>query len=198
MQKLVKVVCAFTFLASIGAGFLLGAPRALAHEAVDPLEIQELLEALLSEDDLAEMDFQLIQIHQEQLLEEIRKMKIFRAERSRAVSKAENPTAPVSASASANKALGASMASERYGWTGEQFECLHALIMTESNWKNTAQNPRSSAYGIFQFLDSTWALVGATKTSDPAAQIRAGLDYIKQRYGTPCSAWSYKKSHGFY
>lgn len=44
---------------------------------------------------------------------------------------------------------------------------------------------------VAQFLDKTWATVGARKTGDPAGQIRAGLAYVEQRYGTPCSAWAF-------
>jgi hypothetical protein len=30
------------------------------------------------------------------------------------------------------------------------------------------------------------------------AQIRWGLGYIQDAYGTPCSAWSFKQSNGWY
>ena len=48
----------------------------------------------------------------------------------------------------------------------------------------------STAYGIAQFLDSTWAGTGIAKTSDGYRQIDAGLIYIENRYGSPCSAWA--------
>ena len=54
------------------------------------------------------------------------------------------------------------------------------------------------AYGIAQFLDSTWATVGGTKTSDPTLQIRYGLDYIAGRYGTPVAAWAHETAEGWY
>jgi hypothetical protein len=62
--------------------------------------------------------------------------------------------------------------------------------MGESGFRNTAQNPTSSAYGLFQFLDSTWGSVGATKTSDPWQQTIAGLKYIARSYGSPANAYS--------
>lgn len=77
-----------------------------------------------------------------------------------------------------------------YGWTGSQWTALRNLVQNESGWNPSAQNPTSTAYGLFQFLDSTWAGVGATKTSSPVGQIAAGLRYIKQRYGSPLAAWS--------
>jgi hypothetical protein len=97
-----------------------------------------------------------------------------------------------------NRAMGQQMARDLYGWTGAQWNALNALVMSESGWSNTAQNPTSTAYGIGQFLNSTWAGTGYSKTSDPATQIRAMLRYIAQRYGDPASAWAFKRSHNYY
>ena len=41
------------------------------------------------------------------------------------------------------------------GWN--QWNALYDLVMGESGFDNLAQNPNSSAFGIFQFLDGTWA-----------------------------------------
>jgi hypothetical protein len=76
------------------------------------------------------------------------------------------------------------------GWTGAQWNALRTLVQNESGWNPNAQNPTSSAYGLFQFLDSTWGSVGARKTSSPVGQIAAGLRYISQRYGTPTAAYA--------
>jgi len=81
-------------------------------------------------------------------------------------------------------------AASLYGWTGTQWSALRALIMGESGFNPNAQNPTSSAYGIFQFLDSTWGAVGARKISNPFDQIVAGLRYIAQSYGSPLGAYS--------
>jgi Transglycosylase SLT domain len=89
---------------------------------------------------------------------------------------------------SGNVALGERMAAAR-GWTGTQWNALYQLWQHESGWRNTAQNPTSTAYGIPQFLDSTWGGYGVHKTSDPGGQITAGLRYIASRYGTPTNAW---------
>src|SRR5213078_4679023 len=43
----------------------------------------------------------------------------------------------------------------RLGW-GDQWDSLRQLVMHESGFNNEAQNPTSTAYGMFQFLDSTW------------------------------------------
>ncbi|HZH22414.1 MAG TPA: lytic transglycosylase domain-containing protein, partial [Geodermatophilus sp.] len=60
------------------------------------------------------------------------------------------------------------------------------------------QNPTSTAYGIPQFLDSTWKSTGIAKTSDGYRQIDAGLIYIENRYGSPCGAWAHSQSTGWY
>lgn len=105
---------------------------------------------------------------------------------------------PSGASDTANQAMAKILAAP-YGWsTGAQWTALNSIVMSESGWNNTAQNPSSTAYGIFQFLDTTWATVGSTKTSNPASQIYAGLAYIKARYGNPVNAWNFHLSNGWY
>lgn len=90
------------------------------------------------------------------------------------------------------------MQASAYGWTGAQWTALDQLWTRESGWNNTAQNPTSTAYGIAQFLDSTWATVGGSKTSDPTLQIQYGLAYIRQRYGSPTAAWAHEQQMGWY
>jgi len=86
-----------------------------------------------------------------------------------------------------------------FGWgSGGQWKALSKLISKESSWNPKAQNPSSTAYGLFQFLNSTWAGVGARKTSDPAEQARAGLKYIQQRYGDPQGALAFHDRNNWY
>lgn len=47
------------------------------------------------------------------------------------------------------------------------------IARCESGFNPRAKNRYSTAYGIFQFLDSTWRSTGIAKTSDPALQIEA-------------------------
>ena len=84
------------------------------------------------------------------------------------------------------------------GGNASEFSCLESLWGKESGWNPNAQNPSSTAYGIPQFLDSTWAGTGIAKTSDGYRQIDAGLIYIDSRYGSPCGAWAHSKSTGWY
>jgi hypothetical protein len=79
-----------------------------------------------------------------------------------------------------------------------QFDCLDQLWEAESNWNPNAQNPTSSAYGIAQFINATWATTGIAKTSDPYLQIDAGLIYIDERYGTSCAAWDFHQANNWY
>ena len=80
-----------------------------------------------------------------------------------------------------------------------QFACLDRLWERESTWRPAAQNPTSTAYGIAQLLDSTWAVTGIAKTSNGYRQIDAGLAYLEAAYpGGPCSAWAHETSVGWY
>jgi hypothetical protein len=60
-----------------------------------------------------------------------------------------------------------------------------------------ADNPTSSAYGIPQALTETHDMPAGYFTS-AEVQIRWGLDYIRDSYGTPCSAWEFKQGHNWY
>lgn len=78
------------------------------------------------------------------------------------------------------------------GWNvGSQWAALDQLVSHESSWNPFAKNPNSTATGLFQFLDQTWATVGGTKTFDPYLQGVYGQKYIAQRYGDPASAWDF-------
>lgn len=86
-----------------------------------------------------------------------------------------------------------------YGWgSGAQWNALVALINKESGFNNVAQNPTSTAYGMFQFLNGTWAGYGVGKTSDPHLQSVAGLRYIASRYGSPSAALAFHNAHNYY
>ena len=73
-----------------------------------------------------------------------------------------------------------------YGWgNGEQWEALSWIIQKESSWNNNAQNPTSTAFGLFQHLDMTRKNYNCPKTSDITIQVHCGVKYIKARYGDP-------------
>jgi hypothetical protein len=86
-----------------------------------------------------------------------------------------------------------------YGWSESQFGCLDSLWTRESNWNVHADNPHSSAYGIPQALPgSKMASAGADWANNAVTQIKWGLGYIQERYGSPCGAWGHSEAHGFY
>jgi len=96
------------------------------------------------------------------------------------------------------KAAARAMLAE-FGFADSQFSCLSSLWTRESNWLYTATNPSSGAYGIPQSLPaSKMASAGADYRTNPVTQIRWGLGYIKQVYGTPCAAWAHSQSTGWY
>lgn len=85
------------------------------------------------------------------------------------------------------------------GWGAEQFRCLDSLWTRESGWDRFARNPSSGAYGIPQALPaSKMASAGADWRTNPATQIKWGLQYIAATYGSPCGAWAKSQSHGWY
>lgn len=77
------------------------------------------------------------------------------------------------------------------GWTGDEWVCLDELIRRESTWSNTADNPKSSAYGLFQILKTPEGL-------SIKEQTQRGIRYIKKRYDTPCNALEHHDKRGFY
>ena len=86
-----------------------------------------------------------------------------------------------------------------FGFSADQFGCLDSLYMRESGWNPYADNPTSSAYGIPQALPgSKMSSAGADWATNPVTQIRWGLGYIRDRYGSPCGAWGHSESVGWY
>lgn len=96
------------------------------------------------------------------------------------------------------QAIGKQLAAAR-GWGDQQFACLVELWNRESGWRVNAGNKSSGAYGIPQSLPgSKMASVGADWRTNPATQITWGLNYIANRYGTPCNADARQKAQGWY
>ena len=65
--------------------------------------------------------------------------------------------------------------SERIGW---DWRLLASLIYQESRFNPQAES-WAGAYGLMQLMPGTARNYGITKTSPPAAQIRAGTSFIK-------------------
>jgi hypothetical protein len=81
----------------------------------------------------------------------------------------------------------------------DQYSCLVKLWDRESNWRHTARNKSSGAYGIPQALPGTkMATEGPDYLTNPETQIRWGVKYIKGRYGSPCGALAHSDKLGWY
>lgn len=77
------------------------------------------------------------------------------------------------------------------GWSGSQWACLDVLIHKESRWDAQADNPNSSAYGLFQVLKTP---IGTGVDE----QVERGFKYIEHRYDNPCTALHHHKRKGWY
>lgn len=81
----------------------------------------------------------------------------------------------------------------------DQFQCFSNIVNHESTWNYRAQNPSSGAYGLVQALPGTkMASAGADWRTNPATQIKWGLGYMNERYGSPCGAWSFWQANNYY
>jgi hypothetical protein len=88
---------------------------------------------------------------------------------------------------------------ESMGFGEDQYSCLVKLWNRESNWRHTARNKSSGAYGIPQSLPATkMATEGPDYLTNPETQIRWGVKYIKGRYGSPCGALAHSDKLGWY
>ncbi|CAM5318859.1 MULTISPECIES: transglycosylase SLT domain-containing protein [Streptomyces] len=82
---------------------------------------------------------------------------------------------------------------------GGQFQCFSNIVDHESSWNYRAVNASSGAYGLFQALPgSKMSSVGADWQTNPATQIKWGLNYMNSRYGSPCQAWSFWQANHWY
>ncbi|SDK01545.1 transglycosylase SLT domain-containing protein [Streptomyces indicus] len=80
-----------------------------------------------------------------------------------------------------------------------QYAAFSAIVSRESGWNHTATNSSSGAYGLVQALPgSKMASAGADWKTNPATQIKWGLDYMNSRYGSPVGAWNFWQQHHWY
>ena len=87
----------------------------------------------------------------------------------------------------------------KYGWTEYDYECLVKLWHRESSWNPYAVNKKSGACGIPQSLPcKKMRSFGKDYKTNYKTQIKWGLNYIKNRYGTPANAWNHSQRKGWY
>ncbi|MFG2958461.1 transglycosylase SLT domain-containing protein [Streptomyces sp. NPDC048291] len=110
---------------------------------------------------------------------------------------AGDPTASFQVRSSYTVAQLKAMAAEIVG--SGQFQCFSNIVDHESTWNYLAVNPSSGAYGLVQALPgSKMATVAADWQTNPATQIKWGLNYMNTTYGSPCQAWAFWQVHHAY
>ncbi len=86
-----------------------------------------------------------------------------------------------------------------HGWAPSEMQCLQKLWTRESDWKTTATNPSSGAYGVVQALPAEkMATAGADYRTNYRTQINWGLKYVQDRYGSPCGALNFHYANNWY
>lgn len=122
-----------------------------------------------------------------------------------------NPIHPATGNAARNQNI-AKLLCAGYGWAPQQntteWNSLVALWEKESGWSEYADTRKSGldppnattyAYGIPQARPAQkMASAGADWETNPKTQIRWGLRYIKDTYGSPSGAWAHEQIHDWY
>lgn len=90
----------------------------------------------------------------------------------------------------AAKKMGRDKVLDLYG-SNREWIALFTLWDRESRWDYTADNPRSSAFGIPQMLN-------LSPETPMQRQIELGLKYIDSRYGSPTKALAFHNRNGWY
>lgn len=91
-----------------------------------------------------------------------------------------------------------------HDWKMSEWKCLRSLWQKESHFNPKAKNMHSGAFGIAQFLPSTWANYKTVKSPVAKHQIKYGLRYILKRYGDTndpngaCNAWKFWQRNKWY
>ena len=80
-----------------------------------------------------------------------------------------------------------------------QYNCIDYVWYRESKWNPTAGNPKSGAYGIPQAVPgSKMAVYGANWRTSPLTQVKWGIWYVNNRYGSACEALRFWRANGWY
>jgi hypothetical protein len=78
------------------------------------------------------------------------------------------------------------------------YNCINAVWTAESKWNPRAQNS-SGAYGIPQaYPGSKMARFGSNWRYSPLTQVKWGLWYVANTYGSACGAYNFWRNNGWY
>ncbi len=109
------------------------------------------------------------------------------------------PAIPAGCSSYSGNQLIACQLLPSFGFSTSEMSALVPMWNNESGWNENAENPSSGAYGIPQALPGDkMASVAPDWQTNPATQIKWGLGYIKDRYGTPSQAWAFWQANNWY
>ena len=86
-------------------------------------------------------------------------------------------------------------------WNGARMSAMRWIIKRESNWNPRAQNPRSTASGLPQFINSTakqYMGVAPAKNYSVWKQLDGMMKYVNDRYGGAVKAKEYWQRNNHY
>ena len=115
-------------------------------------------------------------------------------------SKEQTKTAPaVTGTKAEYQAYAYDLVLNQYLWSEADYQALVNLWTRESDWNANAHNKSSGAHGIPQSLPaSKMSSEGSDYYTNGYTQIRWGLKYIKERYGSPSAAWQHFQNKNWY
>ncbi|MGY0023646.1 transglycosylase SLT domain-containing protein [Streptomyces sp. cg35] len=103
-------------------------------------------------------------------------------------------SAPAQAAPTSAKAIAQQKISD-----SAQFRCFDNIVSRESGWNPNATNSSTGAYGLVQALPANkMASAGSDWKTNPETQIEWGVNYMNDRYGSACGAWSHWQANGWY
>lgn len=96
----------------------------------------------------------------------------------------------------------AEIVAQAAGAAGENVDTALRIAQIESRMDPRARNPRSSAGGLFQFIDDTWRAFGGGDKFDPVLNARNGVRLLAQNregltraLGRPAQEWELYLAH---
>lgn len=126
-------------------------------------------------------------------------------------------TTTLSGTRANNQRLAHQIAREEYSLSNTEIQCMDNVVMGteevvgESQYNTAADNPHSTAYGIAQAMlslhgeqiradypDYYEGTIQNPRGGNPRTQIRWMIDYMKDRYGSVCKAWAFKRINETY
>lgn len=130
---------------------------------------------------------------------EAQRLALYSQEQQRIAAQAQvvTPAAQSTYSGNSLQAYAHDLVINRFG-SEAQWQAFKHIVDSESGWNPNAHNP-SGAHGVMQALPAgKMAAYGADYMVNGMTQIRWGLDYVANRYGTPIAAWGFWSAHHWY